>query len=321
MSHASSLIDSFLAQIRTSYPEELGHKYIIEETLKGTAINVQPDIQVLSKTGDVICVVEIGYTRPEKLALYKELKIPDIRWYSKEGEFLNAHEHIHMTDVVITYHEYIPTEEIWREVDLNQTDGLFCQNCFEARYIAEKCEVKKIPIGEDTKIEMDYEQDDPTIFEKAHDEWINDASIFGELWTNGVRWFCIWFCDECGGSGFMTGDELDANIFCQAFYDVETGGFSYDEFLKQHYREMRNKFDDMTAIEKVVRGSLYSDLEKAASFEDLTKYISETYDYPLEYGKIGKVSSKHKESVSFLKPSSPTAGRKRRRTKRTESGD
>jgi len=42
-----------------------------------------PDILVLDFDGRLLCVVEIGYTRPEKLGRYQALGIPDVRWYAK----------------------------------------------------------------------------------------------------------------------------------------------------------------------------------------------------------------------------------------------
>jgi hypothetical protein len=44
-----------------------------------------PDIQVVDEGGAVHCVVEVGYTRPEKLTRYRALGIPDVRWYAKDG--------------------------------------------------------------------------------------------------------------------------------------------------------------------------------------------------------------------------------------------
>jgi hypothetical protein len=43
-----------------------------------------PDIAVLFDSKPV-CVVEIGYTRPEKLSAYRAMGIPDVRWYDKRG--------------------------------------------------------------------------------------------------------------------------------------------------------------------------------------------------------------------------------------------
>jgi hypothetical protein len=38
----------------------------------------------------LVCVVEIGYTRPEKLKLYHEHEIKDVRWYDKKGRLHSA---------------------------------------------------------------------------------------------------------------------------------------------------------------------------------------------------------------------------------------
>lgn len=291
MSHSYDLLDSFLKEIQKSYPSDLGYEYIIEERLKGSRIDIQPDIQVVDKAGHVICVVEVGYTRPEKIALYKELLIPDIRWYSKDGKFVNPHEHIHMTETRIIYYEEIPEEETWREVDLNDwsLSLLICENCFQTRYEVVKSEAYQKP--DDQDVEVDYDKNDPKIFDKAKEMWLDDASIFGELWCNGSRWFCVWLCDECGNTGFMTGEELKNTIDWYDFTREGTSSFSYDEFLKQHYKELNMPLDNRDIIERIIRHPLYYELKKKATFEDLQEYISIQYDYEIKYGDIGKVPS------------------------------
>lgn len=288
MSHASDLIDNFLKEIKKSYPSESGYQYIIEQRLKVGGIDIQPDIQVIDQAGNVICVVEIGYTRPEKLAQYIALKIPDIQWWSKDGEFLNPHEHIHTTEARIIYHDVIPEEAIWREVDLNETNSLICSNCFETQYIIEKSDTYQIPIEQ--HVEIHYEKDDPKIYERVMNSYLEDAPIFGELWCNGARWFCVWLCDECGYIDFITGDTVEADLIWADFVPNGSSSFSYyDEFLKRHYGELRSAYDRMDMIEQVIRRALYCDLKKKAPFEELQEYISDIYGYEIEYGKLWKV--------------------------------
>ena len=283
MSHSSDLMERFLTKIKKDYLPESGYKYLIEEKLKGSEIDVQPDIQVIDDAGLVICVVEIGYTRPEKIALYKELKISDVRWYSKDGQFVNPHEHIHMTEVRVKYYYEFPQEEIWREVDLNEGDTLICEHCLKEYYIDKYLEKYQIPEDQEDEINSDYK--DMEVFGQAHEEWLEEASILGELWCNGARWFCVWFCDECGNTGFMTGDELGDRIHD---FNDKPGCFSYDKFLQRHFKELNTSMETKDIIERIIRGSLYSELRKKASFEELRKYMSDTYDYEIEYGEIGK---------------------------------
>jgi hypothetical protein len=286
VSHASDLIEGFLTKIEKDYPMGSGYKYLIEERLMGSEIDIQPDIQVIDKAGHVICVVEIGYIRPEKIALYKEFKIPDVRWYSKDGQFVNPHEHIHMTEVRVKYYHEFPKEEIWREVDLDEMSNLICEICLKGRYIEKYLDKYHIP--EEQEDEIDFgKYEDENVFGQAYEEWLEEAAIFGELWCNGERWFCVWLCDECGSIGFMTGDQLEHSIFWHDFVN-EVGIFSYDKFLEQHFKELNTRIETKDFMEKIIRSSLYSELKKKASFEELREYISNTYGYEIEYVHIGK---------------------------------
>ena len=82
MSHSKHLIEKIAAIIAIEFPSEAGYLYIFEKKLGQGAM---PDIVV--KLGErVLCAVEIGYTRPEKLTAYREqYNIPDVRWYDRSG--------------------------------------------------------------------------------------------------------------------------------------------------------------------------------------------------------------------------------------------
>jgi hypothetical protein len=83
MSHSRELIRMIAEKIFVDYPEAEGYEYVYERSINGT--RMMPDIHVL-RGRKVVCAVEIGYTRPEKLTAYrKQLSIPDVRWYSKDG--------------------------------------------------------------------------------------------------------------------------------------------------------------------------------------------------------------------------------------------
>ncbi len=89
MSHPPELIQKILALIQRDYrPSD--HAYRLEMSIPNLQAKFLPDIAVYRKGGKdervtLVCVVEIGYTRPEKLAAYCEAKIPDVRWYDKAG--------------------------------------------------------------------------------------------------------------------------------------------------------------------------------------------------------------------------------------------
>src|SRR5262245_30308889 len=84
MGHPRRLLDDIAAHVTRTWPTSAGYVLHYERSLKG-ARRMMPDIQVVDSTGVVRCVVEIGYTRPEKLKAYRELGIADVRWYDKQG--------------------------------------------------------------------------------------------------------------------------------------------------------------------------------------------------------------------------------------------
>lgn len=90
MGHSRQLLDSIADKVLLDYPAESGFEIEFETYLRNIPYRMEPDIWV-HRDDEVICVVEIGYTRPEKLTRYKEIGVPDIRWYSKEGELHVRH--------------------------------------------------------------------------------------------------------------------------------------------------------------------------------------------------------------------------------------
>jgi hypothetical protein len=88
--HSRQLLDSIAEKVLLDYPQERGFSIEFEAYLPNIAYRMEPDIWI-HQDGEVICVVEIGYTRPEKLSRYKELGIPDVRWYAKDGELHVRH--------------------------------------------------------------------------------------------------------------------------------------------------------------------------------------------------------------------------------------
>jgi hypothetical protein len=82
MGHAPELIQTIAELLHGQYPPT-ECEYILERAIPGTRMS--PDILV-RRDNEILCAVEIGYTRPEKLTAYRrDLKIPDVRWYDKSG--------------------------------------------------------------------------------------------------------------------------------------------------------------------------------------------------------------------------------------------
>jgi hypothetical protein len=148
MPHDLALIRRICALLEREYDPAL-YEYVIEKVIPGTRMH--PDVAIKGKaSGKIQCVVEIGYTRPEKLTAYRrELKIPDVRWYDKQGVL---HADVTEKTVKVTV-EIVPPgamaiydvlwEEIgcWnedclaairKELDINcclDSGALFCAEC------------------------------------------------------------------------------------------------------------------------------------------------------------------------------------------------
>ena len=277
MSHSIQVIESIRRELEKRYPSQDGYEYVIEEKLLQSQLNYQPDIQVVDQSGEIVCVVEIGYTRPEKLAWYREKQIPDIRWYSRDRKFVNPDEHVLLTKV--RYEP--PKEEIWREVDIDQYDGIFCEDCH-----SEYLEAMREELGNGVS--------ESELMDATEDRYLAEATIYGELWCNGSRWFCVWQCDECGLCYFMTGDSLEGMLDLERFQSL-AGGFSYDKFLSIHYKESDQLKDYRSEeiVEEVMRRALYEDLKKKATFDELQRYVLQRYSYDIEYHRIAAVPSSY----------------------------
>jgi hypothetical protein len=113
MPHSPELIANILCHIQQSYPAE--HRFEIERPLFLKDRRMQPDIQVFDQAGELVCVVEIGYTRPEKLKRYRQLDIPDVRWYSKAGELVDDYVSIERKIEVIE-RSFVFKGDPWRQV-------------------------------------------------------------------------------------------------------------------------------------------------------------------------------------------------------------
>jgi hypothetical protein len=86
MSHKKDLLKKIAAHLRETYPYE-EFKYLYETVFVGPEKQrIYPDIQVIKKRERLlVCIVEIGYTRPEKLEYYCSLNGPEVRWHSRDG--------------------------------------------------------------------------------------------------------------------------------------------------------------------------------------------------------------------------------------------
>jgi len=124
--HARNLLDDIAEKVLVDYPQHLGFEVEFETYLPNIPYRMEPDIWI-HRDQEIVCVVEIGYTRPEKLTRYKEIGVPDIRWYSKEGE-------LHVRHVGYNHEPFVPAtiEPICNP----QSDGLITANHLRSMLIA-----------------------------------------------------------------------------------------------------------------------------------------------------------------------------------------
>lgn len=76
MPHSKELMADLAKMVESEYP---GHECRYDVALRGC--KKRPDAYVLSPSGNVLAVFEVGYTDAAKIALYRKMSIPDIRWY------------------------------------------------------------------------------------------------------------------------------------------------------------------------------------------------------------------------------------------------
>ena len=82
MAHPKALIESIRGQLALDYPVDT-YRYVTEKRLPGTSF--LPDIIIYDQANTIVCIVEVGYTRPEKLSHYTASGVTDVRWYDKQG--------------------------------------------------------------------------------------------------------------------------------------------------------------------------------------------------------------------------------------------
>lgn len=265
MAHEPGLVERILAQVRGTYPED-GHTYVLERRLVGQTKNIQPDIQVLDRDGRVVCVVEIGYTRPEKLREYSRLGIPDIRWVDRTGTPVNPFAETTMHVVVkATRHRPAPGE-VWRVVE---TFGIDCEACLESY-----------------RDELDEPCDEVPEEDRSF--------VLGEVWSNGRRAFALVQCEVCGGAFLAYRWEMEQGI--QGALDDDDGLYVHDKFLAEHYKQRREDRDmkvvyaevpalatDYLAV-RALRGEI--DREWTATFDELVARAVDKYELELRYDEI-----------------------------------
>ncbi len=254
MSHPKELLERIKAQLERDYPSG---RFIYEQerTLREAApARFLPDFSIRDLlTGNLVCLVEIGYTRPEKLKRYRELGIGDVRWYSKSGELMND------------YHE---TVNVLRHIPSKQecfyyyllTCEFACPECFDSWVESEKQE------GREVDFLLAYEEAEGSTFTHC---WISDCN----------RGLAISFCDECGyfevhysGQGFPLENPL---------IDLDFKNLSH--FL---YRQKIQSIDCASLLLSTYRQEWYSDWPlppNKCCFESIEEFVKYWFDSELRF--------------------------------------
>lgn len=234
MPHSKELVEKIAAELRKSYPPN-HYRYAFETSLRGCMRNVQPDIQVFEITSDLlVCVVEIGYTRPEKIKLYHAQGIPDVRWYSKQAELVNLDVQTCKEIIEREFRFVMDPNDVW--ICAPAPWGEFqCPNLADAAYgVCEALvrDISKLTSGKrllgrlgrliqknpasdlhggvclreivDALQEYDWFRNPP---KRLTGDFVSDgyyealfslpSQTFTTIYTNGMRMFSVIYCDQC----------------------------------------------------------------------------------------------------------------------------
>lgn len=136
MPHPKELLDSITEKLLPQYPRS-EFTYVYEQGLNLTDRRNQPDIQIFDASRALLCAIEIGYTRPEKLKLYVDQHIPDVRWYSKAGELIWTNDSARLTkEPMVREIKYrVHEQDLWRVVLI---DGIGCATFTDAAFAAQR---------------------------------------------------------------------------------------------------------------------------------------------------------------------------------------
>jgi hypothetical protein len=202
MGHSAELIQKIRCLIEQDYLPGT-YRYQSETSIPGT--RMFPDILVSDQANNMICAVEIGYTRPEKLTAYRDrFKIPDVRWYVKQGKL---HADVKEVTVALT----VQTEPAGRVYAYSLEDCFECPDCLE------------------TMLATDEDSNEPTDAEALEilEDALKDAkdAVSTLIVTDYVKaWFAC-FCDKCGSIWFD--EHGDAEYFCNQLREPRDFGCRY----------------------------------------------------------------------------------------------
>ena len=253
MPHPKSLIESIRQQIERSYPSSNGFFYEFETRLIESPMRVFPDITVRNRDKQIVCLVEIGYTRPEKLKEYRSrLGIADVRWYAKDGELITEWEQT----IEIVKLEYQPDERETFYYVLMISD-VVCDRC-----------LTEIRSGLDPDLTLEEAIEEASEATYSH-VWISDCN----------RGLAITFCDKCAGPAWIDYSGSDELRFMLSAEDLG----NLDDFIRLNKRSRYEEVDVLLSIGKLPyqRPEIKHWPQLASGSEQIESFIAEHFG-PLE---------------------------------------
>lgn len=195
MPHPTELLRKILVMVERDYPPSR-YRYAIEKFLPGSP-RVAPDIAVFGPKNEALCVVEIGYTRPEKLTAYRHSrKIADVRWYDKTGLL---HGDVQEKTVRLTV-----AFDTDMEVTVYNPFNLvpcFASDCYSDP--PDDCE--------------DFDEEMENALDGAQD------SVESVIITDDARAWIFNFCDKCGGSWLSSQESQDDDGVADILSELREG--------------------------------------------------------------------------------------------------
>lgn len=219
--HPPELLTSIGSVLKQKYPPG-NYKYIQEEYIKIGEKRVAPDIQVKDSFNNIVCVVEVGYTRPEKFELYRALGIKDIRWFSKnKNEFSfygdgKKNNYDPLFRMFFVKNDYGLMQCLESECLLNRAPADFCINDEECiKCVREDCEGCHF-----FQNFMDGDNDDKMneLLDIASDEIYGGTFFFA---PGSNKKIILYECDACGTVILKTGDQSMEFIGIYSDLDLE----------------------------------------------------------------------------------------------------
>ena len=259
VSHPKDLLEMIAEKVRTTYPPGSGYVYEFERRIPGTPQVMIPDIWVSDESGKLVCAVEIGYTRPEKLTAYRRvLGLQDVRWYDKKGNL-----HGDVVEQVIIRKEFIqpPPDVPFRVIPAT---GMVCLECMDEL-------TNPAPMDADDLAACDMQcQPEPMTEDAARKE--ASSATYGDYITNGIRHGTLVFCDECTASRIEI-DPMEFPFYCE------------DDARAEWARLRRYGLQDpadqtMRQVIGLVPGA------REMSIETLAKYAREIYGVDFQYADL-----------------------------------